>query len=267
MCYNVLEILHGFGVMAVSKSAALQVAVVEDNPDDAALLESYISGSGIASEYRVFNSAGEFLQALRTGRFDLVFLDIYMDDTAHGLEVADRIRKRDKDTVIAFVTGSPDHTRDGYRFGALKYLDKPVTADGVKESLELALMKRNSRPLISIRLAGGGQEEVTIDNIVYCEQRVHSVEIHLTDRVLTTSQSMRMDNMQQCLPSPPFVRSHKSFLVNLDHVSHVDREIPAFHMENGDNVYIRQRDAGKCARYERQLNEWRMSKIWVDEAN
>ena len=249
----------------MDKPYILQVAVVEDDPGDAARLGDCIQKCGIPGEYRAYDDAGQFLQAFRAGCCDLVFLDIYMDGVNRGIETAEKIREKDTHVVIAFVTMSPDHTRDGYRLGALKYLDKPVTLAGVKETMEFALLKRSSAPFITLAEAGGKRVNVHYENVLYFEQQDHVIHVHMPDHVLTTSQSVRMNDIEAQLPSPPFVRCHQSFLVNLDYARAVDRDMPAFRMKDGSMVDIRRRDKGKCARYERMLSEWRMTKAGRDE--
>jgi len=249
----------------VQKPPLLQVAIVEDDPADAAILHGYLERSGYDNVGQIFCSAGEFLQNFRPGRYDLIFLDIYMDHGAQGIEAAEKIRRNDPNVVIAFVTNSPDHTREAFRLSALAYLDKPITAEGVKNALSLAQMKRKSRPVININQTGGGQSEIPRDSIVYCEQKGHVVEIQLTDGIISTNSRTKLGDLEKMLPAPPFIRCHHSFIVNYDYVSHIDRHIPAFCMENQFSVPIRQRDAGKCAQYEREIDEWITAKIWRDE--
>jgi DNA-binding LytR/AlgR family response regulator len=123
-------------------------------------------------------------------------------------------------------------------------------------------MKRKSRPALTLTAAGGESVEVFLDAIMYFEQKNHIVELHTAEGVLRTSQSARLGELEARLPSPPFVRCHRSYLVNLDYVQSADREQNAFFLMNGDRADIRQGGFGKCKAL---LQEWRMEKSGRDE--
>ena len=56
--------------------------------------------------------------------------------------------------------------------------------------------------------------------------------------MIVSSQSARLNEIEKLLPAERFLRTHRSYLVNLDHVRKADREINAFVMENGDRCGI-----------------------------
>ncbi len=233
----------------MKKATVLQIAVCEDNLADTALLCGLIEKSGIPLACARFESGEEFLSAFHAGMYDLIFMDIYMKGL-QGIETAEAIREKDENVIIAFTTSSPDHTRESYRLNALKYIDKPVREKDVKEALELALMKRRNRPSITLASAGGEAMEIYLDTVIYFEHKNHVVELHTTGRVIQTSQAARLDELEKRLPSPPFTRCHRSYLINLDYVREADREENCFFMKNGDRADIRR---GGFAKYR---TEW-----------
>lgn len=215
----------------------LRIAICEDVDADAALLRDCIDRSGIPAEWERFESGEALLRGFHAGQYDLVFMDIYMSGM-RGVEAAEAIRGMDRHVVLAFTTTSPDHALESYRLGALKYLEKPVSPQGVRETLELVLMKQKARAKITL-LIGGRQTGIPLDTILYFEQQNHVVEVHTTGGVLQTSQTVRMDGIEAALPSPPFVRSHHSFIVNLRYVQSVDSDFSDFIMSSGKRARIR----------------------------
>ncbi len=222
----------------MDKENLLQVAVCDDNPKDLAALDGLIKKSGIAAKRHTFSSGEDFLAAFRAGRYDLIFMDIYMKGM-RGIETVAAIRKADENVVIAFVTTSPDFKAESYSLDAMKYIEKPVTEKAVLSTLELARSIRQSRPTISISEAGGEVTAVYLNSIIYIEQRNHVLEIHTAERVITTSQSVKMNEIEKRLPKPPFTRCHRSYIVNLDHVQTAKMEGYCFYMKNGDRADIR----------------------------
>lgn len=221
----------------------LNIAICEDHAADMSLLADYIRQSGIDAQYDLFSSGEEFLEHFAAGRYDIIFMDIYMNGM-RGVQVVERIRETDHNVVIAFVTSSTEHALEGYRLGVLKYLEKPVRAGMVEDALRLALMSRTAKETISL-LIGGKYVDIPLDDIMYFENQNHVVIVHTTTGIMKTSQTVRLDSIAEKLLSHPFIRSHKSYLVNLCYVSKIDQTFGDFVMQNGDRACIRHRDSKK----------------------
>lgn len=221
---------------------ALQIAICEDVKDDAQRLLACICAASPASRCDVFERGEDLLRAFAPCRYDLIFLDIYLDALS-GVETAQAIRRQDEGVVLAFTTGSEEHTREGYRLRALKYILKPVDPGEVADALALAEMKRRARGTFTF-LTGGRRMDLPHDTILFFELRDRTVYVHTTAETLRASQTERMDAIEARVPCPPFLRSHHSFLVNLRHVQGVDRD---FIMRGGARAYIRRSDVRKCA--------------------
>jgi len=184
------------------------------------------------------------LQAFAAGKYDLIFIDIYMSGIS-GVNVAERIRDADKNVTLAFTTSSLNHTLESYRLGALKYLEKPVKKQDVLEVLELSAMKKKSRACVTL-LVSGKYKDIPMDEIIYFEHRNHAVIIHTISGELRTSQSVKLDTVDAKIPSPPFLRCHYSFIINLNYVQSRDKEYPDFIMANGVRVPIARSLQKRC---------------------
>lgn len=218
----------------------LHIAVCEDNRQDREHLLELTRGR---TQCESFESGEALLASFYGGKYDLVFLDIYMGGMK-GVDAAKAIREQDADVVLCFTTTSLDHTLESYRLGALKYIEKPVRSEDVSDALRLAELKRRDRQSITL-LIGGERTEIALNSVLYFENRNHAVEVHTTSGVLKTSQTVRLDDVEQLLPTNgEFLRCHHSFIVNLRHVVRVDRD---FIMKNGERAYIRGGSEKKCA--------------------
>jgi CheY-like chemotaxis protein len=109
----------------VSRQA--QILLVDDRPENLVALEAILSS---LNQILVPARSGEqALQALLTGEFAVILLDIVMPGM-DGFETAARIKRqaRTRDVPIIFLTagsGPPEEAFRGYAAGAVDYLAKP----------------------------------------------------------------------------------------------------------------------------------------------
>ncbi len=223
----------------------LNIAVCEDNPADADRLLSHIRGSGIAYWCEAFSSGEALLSAFAPGKYDIIFLDIYMAGL-RGVDAAGRIRETDRTVTLVFTTTSTEHTLEGYRLKATAYLEKPVKEADVREALTLCLAKRNTAAYITL-LIEGVSRKIPIESILFFEQQNHAVMVHTHAGILRTSQSIKLTHIEPVLPDT-FFRCHHSYIVNLRAVREADKDLMVFVMTDGSRVYIRHRDAKKAIR-------------------
>jgi DNA-binding LytR/AlgR family response regulator len=175
-----------------------------------------------------------------------------------GVETAEMIRTQDTDVVIVFTTTSEDFTREGYRLNAYKYMIKPVIRMDVKESLELALVKRDRNFEANLEIISEGRAvSIPFNSIEYVESRDSRSYIK-TACGEEYSTITSLDSLETLLNPPRFLRSHRAFIVNLDHVDDIDDD---FIMDNGDIAYIRVKDH---KRIKNKYDDYIFSKIRSD---
>ena len=113
----------------------MRIAVCDDCPEDAFSLKSKLT----MHEVTVYSGASDLLTDIEGGKqfYDLYLLDIYMDKSMNGLELAEKLRNIHEEAVICFVSTSDEFYREAYDLYAIQYLIKPVA----KEQLEKLLAK------------------------------------------------------------------------------------------------------------------------------
>jgi DNA-binding response OmpR family regulator len=93
--------LHPFDMSSAHEKK--RVLCVEDNPDTCHMITTVLSGFEIVSAF----SVEEAWRLYNNETFSLIILDYRLDD-GNGIELCERIRRRDYQTPIIFMTGHSD---------------------------------------------------------------------------------------------------------------------------------------------------------------
>lgn len=124
----------------------MRIAIVDDCLDDrldvALCLDQYMHAHHLTYTLTEFDNATSFLQLVPHVNFDVVFMDIYMPDM-NGIDVAKKLRDRDKHCKIILMTITEDFARMGYGLAATYYLLKPVSdyPSDFEEAMALCQLK------------------------------------------------------------------------------------------------------------------------------
>ena len=221
----------------------LQIALCEDDKEELERLRRLAQAGPVPVKVITFGSGEAFLQDYQPGRFDMVFMDIYLSGIS-GVETVRRLREQDPELPVAFVTFSQDHALDGYRLKVAKYMEKPVTQADMDSALTLAVQGRKQAAVEVI--LQGKKLRLPVSRLVSVEQKAHYLLLHFTGGRIEQVKG-RLDELEPQLATFPFFRSHKSYLANLSYVAGIDQELLVFHMKEGQDVYIR-RDCMKKAK-------------------
>lgn len=200
----------------------LNIAVVEDDGQDMeqllSYIERYVQEKGVQLQTFPFTDGRALLEDYQA-RYDIIFLDIEMPGLS-GMDVAERIRARDSDVVLVFVTQIAQYAIQGYAVGALDYVLKPVGYRTFSVKLERAmnLARRHSSSQVLIRQSDG---VVRLDTrqIYYID--VHDRMLHYHTELGDFSTRETLQSVEEKLSPFHFVRGNHWYIVNLYHVSGV----------------------------------------------
>lgn len=195
------------------------IAVCDDSIEDlqaiSALTKQILQKEAFAFELSCYESGDQLMQALSDGLyFDLLLLDVMMPHQ-DGMELAARLRKKQLDLPIIFISFNREMALNGYKVSAIRYLAKPVEQEDLKEALLhcLSLKRRRKGLLIP---SGNGNERIFPDEIVYIETQLRKSHVVLTKGEVVTS--LRISQLEKALAGQNFIRCHQGFLVNLSFI-------------------------------------------------
>lgn len=221
--------LHNSGETRAAPGAAeggrlvIRVALADDDSQDRALLADYLArwGRELGQELQVRAYAdGASLVADYRADQDVLLLDIEMPGL-DGLAAAQAIRRVDPAVILLFITNAPQFAAGGYRVDALDYLVKPVSYFAFSQRMTKALqrMARRESVFLPVLLRDGTARKVDAAELLYIEVLDHDLIYHTVQGPLAARGRLR--DVEAALDPQVFFRCHKSYLVNLDHVSGV----------------------------------------------
>lgn len=238
----------------------MRIAIVEDDHVEMESLSGMVRDELArhghqGSTIDTFESGEAFLSGWQAGGYDLVILDIFMDELT-GIETARRIREADQAVRLAFCTTSNEFASESYEVDARYYLLKPVTQEGVSamfRRLDMEAMERAK----TVVLPDG--RPILVRRVLYTDYFNHVVTVYMKGeepRRVRTSQT-EMENL--LLPCGCFFSPVRGILINFHEVAKMTEE--GFILSNGKFIHITRRkyreakDAYTRFRFEKMRRE------------
>ena len=197
----------------------LHIAIVEDEEKYAKELEEYIHRYGVETsrQFKVTHfQDGEDLVESYSGEFDLLLMDIQMQ-FMDGMTAAEKIRERDQQVQIIFITNRNDYAIRGYEVDALDYVLKPVSYYIFAKKLDKALSRIANKKSETITISTKtGVRLIKLEELYYIESDAHNLIYHTAKGAFVTRE--RIKDAEKALEGKGFFRSNKCYLVNLQHV-------------------------------------------------
>lgn len=154
--------------------------------------------------------------------FDILFLDIDMGRCS-GIEVARRLRRVQARSLLIFVTNYVEYSPEGYEVGAFRFLLKSRLGEKLPAYYAAALEVLRRREAVYTYALNGENCRVRLCDILYLESRGRMLCLHTTDPARTGCCFYgKMEEETLRLADAGFLRVHKSFLVNMAHIRHLN---------------------------------------------
>ena len=205
----------------------MRIAICEDDQMHAAkILEMIQRWSAIQEQdiqIMAYESAEAFLKDFVHGaKPDLSFLDIRLGGMS-GIELAKRIRQRDMNMQIVFVTSFFDYVLDGYEVSAFRYLIKPVKEKKVWDILNAASETCKKRLASYFTITNeGATYKVAKSDIVYFVTKDHYIYVHTFDGEHRFRGTMAL--LKDEFSKPAFAKCNRGVVINVEHISSIHKD-------------------------------------------
>ena len=209
----------------------LKAILIDDEPDCVRLLAHELAAH--CPQVQVVGQATRSEDGLRLIQVlqpDVVFLDIEMP-RMNGFQLLEKLGPISFSLI--FVTAYNEFAVKAFRFSALDYLLKPIDTQDLQEAIRKAELQHriDDRQIASLRsqlhtqqlsdkIAVPYQQGIIflpVGDIIYCESDSNYTKVIATqNRHYLLTRTLR--DVQEVLEERNFLRVHRQYVVNLDHI-------------------------------------------------
>lgn len=194
-------------------------------------------------EYKIskFEKYNKELKEIIKEQFDtkIYILDIEMSIVS-GLEIASEIREDDDESIIMFVTAHPECQNDIFysRLQAVDYISKNEKyTERLQKTIEYVIDKKYNNRAFNF-ISNHIHYRVLYKEINYIDKcsSLNKSNIHLVDGQ-TKETTISIAQLKEKLGSA-FYQTHKSCLINVNNIKHIDYTNCVIKFKNGDSTTL-----------------------------
>jgi two-component system LytT family response regulator len=209
--------------------------IIDDEPLARSIVQEYLQGFPQISVAGQCNDGFEGVKAIMQHQPDLIFLDIQMPKI-NGFEMLELI---DQPPAVIFTTAFDEYAIRAFETHAVDYLLKTFSQERFNKAMEkfldqqsVQVQKAQTRQLLQsgselpsqlervvVRIAGKIRI-IPVPAIHYLEAADDYVKIHTADGSFLKNKTMSF--FEQTLPRDQFVRTHRSFMLNVQEITRID---------------------------------------------
>lgn len=196
-----------------------------------ALCKEYADNKKEICEYVLFSGGEEVLEYCEDSEnpvIDLLFLDIEMNGMS-GLELKEAVTKENKIWRIVFVTSHMESVLDAYGIKTIGFVPKPPTYEQIEKKLRIVEDEQKENVTFEIRGYKNEILRIKLSDVAYLKAAGSYTEIYTYDALQKNESyilsTKKLGDIEKHLSGLPIVRVHKSYLVNLEHVSEVGTSV------------------------------------------
>ena len=197
----------------------INIAVCDDNPiflkEIIALIDKVYTDEHTIISFSNAQALLSHIEDYSENCIDIIITDIEMPGM-NGVSMAKALKPLYPRLQFVFITNYTDYIQDVFSVDPVYYILKPVDPQKLLEALEMAVAEIDAGNRNAINITSKKKVlRIRYDEIKYVESYMRTILVHEIRR--NTEILMKLDDFQKQLPSF-FIRTHKSYLVNMNMV-------------------------------------------------
>ena len=166
-------------------------------------------------------SPNEVLKYVESHSVNVLVLDIDLKSDLTGLELASKVREKNKSVYILFITGHPEYVFLAYQSKTFDFLLKPVTIERLSETIERLMDDIAGSPKCFVNVDKNNKIFIDNNDINYIKKDAMKLVYRTKTKEYETYNSF--SKIEPTLPEN-FVRCHKSYIVNINNITDISSD-------------------------------------------
>ncbi len=195
--------------------------IIDDSPLAVDKLTNFVQASPDLHLWQSFTNAREALTFLRKQPVDLIFLDIQMEEMT-GLDLLDQLTVKPH---VVIVSAYGEYAVKGFDYAVTDYLLKPYSFSRFQQAIEKVageMEHRTPTDFLFIKTEYR-MERIDFADILFIEGQGGYLRIVTSHSKIMTLQNFQ--TMESLLPADNFMRVHRSYIVALNKIDHIERNV------------------------------------------
>ena len=177
------------------------------------------------------------------GADNVYFLDVDFGCEINGIDLAAEIRKSDARSYFVFVSAHPEFVMPSLKTKVFDFLVKPISLETLEKCVinvynDSISLKKDPGQTLSIK-SGINVYHLNVEDILFLEKYGHLLVIHTLNGQIRSKESLV--NIEAKLDRSKFFQCHKSYIVNIDHITEIDNKNNLISFRNGETCLISKR--------------------------
>lgn len=196
------------------------------------LLNQYATDRGQIILIDEYDDGSTLLKS--TISYDIILLDHQMK-FLNGLDTIKALRDKNSSTKVIFVSSYSEIVFDSMKYNTFRFLVKPVDKDKLYEAIDEAINDQNTEYKIIVKDTEYNENIVILEkDIIYAQ--AENVYTYIITESGSYRYSYNLSYLEKELRSNFFMRTHRSYLVNFNHITSFDKSGITF--SNGQKAVI-----------------------------
>ena len=211
-----------------------KVIIIDDEPLARSIVKEYLAAHPDLELMAECGDGFEGVKAIQQHQPDLIFLDIQMPKI-NGFEMLELV---EQPPAVIFTTAFDEFAIKAFEAHAIDYLLKPFNQDRFDKAVakwkekNLATPENATQQLLETAAQSPSQSNrvvvkngskikiIPVHDIYYLEAADDYVKIHTAEGYFLKNKTM--SHFEEILDAQQFVRSHRSYIVNIQQITRID---------------------------------------------
>lgn len=229
----------------------MRIIVVDDDAYIIKLITHYLKANKEVELLGAASNVQDAVALISKKQPDVLFLDVELGDRL-SFEILKQLPHIQ--SHIVFITAHSDYAIQAIRYAAFDYILKPVqpkvlddvvkrllqkdSKDDLEERLRVLEANMQSVPKRLVLKSAEKYKVVQQEEVVYLKaDNTYTMVYSKDDEAVLVSQSIKY--FEEILPTNMFMRTHRSYIINLSHVSeYIKADGGYIVMSNGDRIIL-----------------------------